>query len=896
MKIRSLSVNQFKKFTSPQVLDGITDELNIVVGPNELGKSTLLDALRAVLFERYGSKAQVIQNLQNDRSQAAPVVELVFDIDGGEYTLTKRFMKREFAQLQCPDGTLLEADAAEAELRRLLGFKEAGSRGSNSESLGMWGVLWVLQGESFGRPELTNSAQASLSAGLESEVGEVLGGRRGRELPQAIEQAMAELVTYAQKRPRGRYKDAQEHVAVLEEQLTSQNQQASELAETIEQLSTAEDRLRELESGDQDQRYREDIIDARAELKEVEQRQLQINAAQSELDNRSRQLVQAQVAVSERARGRAELATAQDELTESSRVLADLRARETEAQQRLDPLRQELQAAETRSSDAEREEAHWRNAVTVVTRAAELDSLRRQQGEIDNALERLAAARRAAAEITVDDQLMQRIREASTALERATARLSGAATVLRFDFSPDRMAGVEVDGSPLSDPQAEVEATEPTVISIPERGQIVVDPAIADGAQLRAQQREAETALNEALSEAAAESVAAAQLRRDERRGLEARVEAAREEVDRLGADREDVAQQLNALEGWQRTLEPEWRDLQSHDRDEAERNLQVAQDELNRCRDSYRLAQLALDQRRQSVDTLSGEVREQQGMVDLATDLLTRRQSAFATEVAETPDLELEANVRDADEAVSEQQREIDTLQADLSPSSAELLQTRIDRLEEAIKANDNRRSDLEAKISRWQGIIEVQEGAGIGEAIEHTEWELDRARERRDRFDREVAVLDLLSTTLHEAESEAKERYLAPVLNRVRPYLQMLFPNSAISMDENFNIVGVSRQRDYEERFDRLSIGTQEQIAVLVRLAFAEMLVEQGAPAAVILDDALVFSDDRRLQLMFDILAYAARRVQIIVFTCREQLFEGLGANQLQLRPGDPDLLRSA
>ena len=434
------------------------------------------------------------------------------------------------------------------------------------------------------------------------------------------------------------------------------------------------------------------------------------------------------------------------------------------------------------------------------------------------------------------------------------------------------------------------------MILIPERGQIVIDPALADGAQLRGQQHEAQTALDEALALAAVESVAAAQLRRDERRGLEARVEAAREEVDRLGADREDVAQQLNALEGWQRTLEPEWRDLQSHDRDEAERNLQVAQDELNRCRDSYRLAQLALDQRRESVDTLSGEVREKQGTVDLATDLLTRRQAAFATEVAETPDLELEANVRDAEAAVSDQQREIDTLQADLPPSSAELLQARIDRLEEAIKGHNNRRSDLGAEISRLQGNIEAQEGAGIGETIEHTEWELDRARELSDRFEREVAVLDLLSTTLREAESEAKERYLAPVRQRVHPYLQMLFPNSAISMDENFNIVGVSRQRDYEERFDRLSIGTQEQIAVLVRLAFAEMLVEQGAPAAVILDDALVFSDDRRLQLMFDILAYAAKRVQIIVFTCREQLFEGLGANQLQLRPGDPDLLRSA
>ena len=45
-----------------------------------------------------------------------------------------------------------------------------------------------------------------------------------------------------------------------------------------------------------------------------------------------------------------------------------------------------------------------------------------------------------------------------------------------------------------------------------------------------------------------------------------------------------------------------------------------------------------------------------------------------------------------------------------------------------------------------------------------------------------------------------------------------------------------------------------------------------------------------------MFDILNLAAQRVQIIVFTCRAQLFEGLGAQRLTLSRGDPEELRSA
>ena len=40
MKLRSLAVNQFKKFTVPMRLAGIENGLNVVVGPNEMGKST----------------------------------------------------------------------------------------------------------------------------------------------------------------------------------------------------------------------------------------------------------------------------------------------------------------------------------------------------------------------------------------------------------------------------------------------------------------------------------------------------------------------------------------------------------------------------------------------------------------------------------------------------------------------------------------------------------------------------------------------------------------------------------------------------------------------------------------------------------------------------------------
>ena len=118
----------------------------------------------------------------------------------------------------------------------------------------------------------------------------------------------------------------------------------------------------------------------------------------------------------------------------------------------------------------------------------------------------------------------------------------------------------------------------------------------------------------------------------------------------------------------------------------------------------------------------------------------------------------------------------------------------------------------------------------------------------------------------------------------------------SSNIRIDEDLRITGVVREAGDEEAFNHLRMGTKEQIAVLVRLAFAEMLAEQGHAATVVLDDALVFSEDRRMSRRFDILKMVARNVQVIVFTCREQVFEGPAGRQLAREPARGEEFASA
>ena len=898
MKLRKLSVNQFKRFTEPTQLGELCDGLNLVVGPNELGKSTLLDALRAVLFERNSSRAQQIKALQNDRSGAAPVIELVFEVNGAEYTLTKRFVKSPYARLQCPDGTLLEADAAENRLRSLLGFAEAGNRGATSESLGMWGVLWVQQGQSFGSPDLPDSALASLSAGLESEVGTVLGGRRGRELPQVIEQQRGELVTARRRQPRGEYKDTLEHVSELEQRLVGQQQQQLEISETLEQLAEEEARLTRLEDGGQDRIDQEELTQAQEQLGEVMRHDLQLEAARSELQNRQGQLEQAQRAQSERTSRREELKTDQEQLRQETERLGELQQRERRSLVALDELRQAATKAEAAAESAMQSETSLRGILDRISRSAELSDLLRRQSDVESAQGRLAVAQSQAEQFQVTDESLQHIRQAADIADRANAQLRVAATRISFEIPGDRLAGFEADGAPLTDPPATIEAVEAVAITIPERGRILIEPAVADRDQLLRSERAARAELHAALNEVGAQSLADAQVLHDQRRDHEFAAGAAQQELARLAPPSGELTLQprIDELRQSLAAVLPEGATDQLPQRDYAEAALQSAQTELQKARDEERIAREAVDGRAQAVLKLSVEVRTLENTVDSQTELVERRQEGLQSDAESVSDQQLAEASDTAAKAVTEQQQTVSALEEDWSASARTQLEARISRLEKAIAQRASSRVETKIETVRLRERIVVHDSAGIDEAIEHTHHELEQTTRRCDRFSRELDVLDLLGDTLRAAESEARERYLAPVVDRVHPYLQMLFPNAEIGMDEDLNITGMSRRAGYEESFDHLSMGTQEQIAVLVRLAFAEMLVDQGAPAAVILDDALVFSDDQRMRLMFDILSHAAQRVQIVVFTCREQLFEGLGAHQLHLASADPESLRSA
>ena len=903
MKLRSLAVNQFKKFTTPTRLEGIEDGLNVVVGPNEMGKSTLLDALRAALFEKYSSRAQPIVALQNDRNQAAPVVELEFELDDGLYRITKRFIKKPYAKLSCPDGRSLEGDAAEDALRDLLDFDEPGKTGAKPETLGMWNVLWVQQGQSFRALDLPESARSSLHSALESEVGAVLGGRRGRALPQAIEKQLSELITGTTNKPRGAYKELIDRVETVRQELDDLRARRQDLTQTLNALEDAQETLERLSTGDRDQENRKEHDEARQRHSQLAELEARIEAASTELELRKRTLEQAEQAVVVRKQLKSGIGAEEAALEEAGKRLVGIREQEREARSRVDTLRGGVRQSDAAVTKTDETVSRHRRVLGTVERQARLRDLEGRYEKARAAEKRQREAQQGAASILVTDEAIAAIRRAAQGLESVQNRLNAAATLISFDMTPEGLSGIEVDGERLTADRLSVQAVEPVAITVPDRGRITVEPAIRDRDALLRQQRDATTALKEVLEGAGAKSVADADVQYDRRQKLLGDADLARQEVELYAPATSDYEAGARALAdyigGLRQVLKREMNELDLQDlpaRQEAETALRKAQERADETRSALATARAALSGPEDILGGLHTEIGTLQGRYDESKERLEKLRGQVAQAEEDRSDNELQSAIEAALAALSEQEAVIARLETERTDETLPQLKARIGRLERALEDRREKRAKLKERIAGLKSHVEAAEGAGLDEAIEQKARELELTEEEKGRQDREVQVLSLLLSTLRGAEQEAKEQYLSPVLRRVQPYLQLLFPGAEIRIDENLHITGVVREAGYEEAFNHLSMGTQEQIAVLVRLAFAEMLVEQGYPATVVLDDALVFSDDRRMGRIFDILNMAARNVQVIVFTCREQLFEGLGGRPLALEPARGEELVSA
>ena len=95
MKIKALRVAQFGCFDGPVRVENFSGGLGVLAGPNELGKSTLLDALMAVFTEKHSTRSTTTAlGRRVPYAGGAPRIEVDFSVGDTSYRLRKQFLNK----------------------------------------------------------------------------------------------------------------------------------------------------------------------------------------------------------------------------------------------------------------------------------------------------------------------------------------------------------------------------------------------------------------------------------------------------------------------------------------------------------------------------------------------------------------------------------------------------------------------------------------------------------------------------------------------------------------------------------------------------------------------------------------------------------------------------------
>ena len=243
------------------------------------------------------------------------------------------------------------------------------------------------------------------------------------------------------------------------------------------------------------------------------------------------------------------------------------------------------------------------------------------------------------------------------------------------------------------------------------------------------------------------------------------------------------------------------------------------------------------------------------------ARDELARLQGEAAELRATTQDEDIEAarGLRDRRRA------DLDGLPAPAGEVDSE----RLAGAKDAATAAAAGARQLEMQLRAAEGALEQVGGQYIQERARQAREAVAALEVRERELDLDYGAWRLLQAALTEAEQEEAvhlgKALVQPVSERVAALTGGRYGQVAIGPQ----LEAASIQTAGGERtFDVLSVGTQEQVALLLRLSIAEAL-----EAFIVLDDQLTQSDPARMTWMRDLLEAAASRIQVVVMTCHPE-----------------------
>ncbi|SPM35588.1 DNA repair exonuclease SbcCD ATPase subunit, partial [Mycobacterium rhizamassiliense] len=843
----------------------------VVCGANEVGKSSMIEALDLLLESRDRSTKKEVKQVKPTNSDVGSEVTAEISCGAYRFVYRKRFHKKCETELTVltPRREQLTGDEAHERVRSIL---------AETVDSDLWHAQRVLQATSTAAVDL--SGCDALSRALDVAAGDA-AALSGTE-PLLIERIDSEYARYFTPTGRAtgewaaaisRLADAESSVAERVAAVAEVDQRVRRHAELTEEVAELS-QLR-LTAGPR-------LVAAQAAVDKIEQLARQVRESElvaaaaaatstsataahngrlrllAEIDSRTVTVTTAEAEAKEAAEARAvaqtEAEAAGAAVTESLSTLAE-RQRAAESARRVV------------NQIADREQID-----RLSTRLARIESV---QGERDRACAELAA-------IVLSDELMQRIEKAAAAVDRTGDQLALISAAIEFTAAADIELAVGEQRVSLAAGQTwSTTVTGTTELEVPG----VLGARITPGAtalDVEAKHAAAQEGLAAALSAGQAEDLAAARSADQRRRELQ----SSRDQLDATlsGLCGDEEPDQIRARLTQLRSDHPAEAEL-SMDIAAARAELDAA-DAARVAADgeceAIRQAAANADSRLSAISTratvLLSEAATQRAELDRATaQLAQERGSAADEELASSAQAEAQV-------ATATQQRAAELAEA-LAAATPDAVSAELAEATETADELRDRYEDVAGALREVSIELSVFGSEGRQGKLDSAETEREHAASEHCRVGGRARAAQLLRSVMARHRDSTRLRYVEPYRTELQRLGRPVFgPTFEVDIDSNLCI----RSRTLggvTVPYESLSGGAKEQLGILARLAGAALVAKEDA-VPVVVDDALGFTDPDRLAKMGEVFDTVGANGQVIVLTCSPDRYDGVkGAHRIDL-----------
>lgn len=869
MKFIRLRVANYRGVQSVEVQFAPTG-ITLVQGPNEVGKTSLGEAI-GLLFEfPDSSKHRAIEAIRPVHRDEGPEIEL--QAESGPYTFTyfKRFYKKPETKLiitrpKPENHTGREAhDRAEAILRETL-------------DIDLWKALTIQQGDAIQQPALTK--QTSLSAALDK----VAGGRPADPREEGLfDRVRDEYSRYYTERGADRkdlsesrkaQTDAQAEVSRIEQAIRDLEQdidRAAALQRELGQLKRKEEELAK------------EVASHTASFEEIGALETTLMTVRLKLETarKSEQVARLDKNARQGLIDTVAKAAKEYKHVEESSVMSLVGLNQAD---------EDLKKAQTAFSkdDRRRKEA---DALAALLRAdfdyfnnkLHLEQLRERKNRIEQARRNAAEAEEVLALNSVDIRALKAIQDAERTFLTANAQLEmGSPSVLLRGLAECLLS--------IDDSEIRLEKGEVRTISVADRSRLTIpgtlDVEITAGTGTEGLSRKAEDARRFLDNACAAAGVANPD---EAKKAFEERNEASRH-VEIKGQVEKDNLRDLTyeqlegKLQGLQKSV-PDYfakrvpepaicPNLDSAKKEWA--NAEAAQREAN---SEWEAAREALDIARSVREGLNTKHQEARIQIDLLGKDLKHAQENLEKARKEVPDDALDVNLAESDRILADEEVNVGSAEAALKAKNPERVKALAETAKGSLQTTQTRRTAAHTEFTEVQTRLKIHGEEGLHEKLHMAQILLERVAHENQSLFRRAAVAKLLFESMRDERDKARRAYVAPLKEKIEGLGRLVFDDTfQVDINEDLQITNRT-SKGITVPFESLSGGTKEQLSLIFRLA-CSMIVAKNGGTPLILDDALGYTDPERLRFMGAVLARAAKECQIVIFTCVPDRYGNVG-----------------